>query len=119
MVLILIITFVAGQLSGSSVPSQKQHVLSTTAKPWDGSAMRTYNTVFVRDNQQIELQDMDYAGLDSAATNITVHLQITPNSGSTSWLAPSSFQIRSASEAVYDPHVRIVSSGPTKNVTLT
>jgi len=119
MVLILLATFLAKQFSGPSASPQKQHVLSTKAKPWDGSAMRTYDTVFVRDNQQIELQDIDYAGLNTAATSITVHLQVTPNSGSTSWLAPSSFQIRSASEAVYDPHGQIVVSGPTRSVTLT
>jgi hypothetical protein len=121
LVALLALTFAYRALSSSSpsAPHATKPVLHTTAKAWDGQSTRSYSTIFERDNEALELFSVSYSGLDTAATDVVATMKVTPSGGSTSWLAPSSFQVRSASDQVYVPKVSITPAGPIDEVTIT
>ena len=92
----------------------------TQAKPWSGTLSRLYDTTFVRASDQIELNAVDFAFLNTAATDVVVHLVVTPGGlHKPAWLKASAFSVRSAATArFYTISVTIAPAGAAYDVTI-
>src|ERR1039457_1688781 len=72
---------VYAQLTPAPAPVVKQVLrrkAPAQAKPWNGVLSRVYDATFVRANDQIKLQTVDYSGLNTAATDVTFNIVVTP-----------------------------------------
>jgi len=99
--------------------------LPTRAQPWPhglGTRTQVYDTTFIRASNNIELLSIDYTGLNTAAADVTVHMQVTNTAGLSepAWLrSASAFAVHSAAARGYNIHTTVVAQGANYDVTIT
>jgi hypothetical protein len=92
------------------------------AKPWNGKLTRIYDTTFVRATDNIDLQEIEFAGLKTAAADVTINIVVSTGAlQEPKWLkSPNAFTIQSASALAYTVHTTVQQSpsGASYNVTV-
>lgn len=89
-----------------------KHHGAPKVKPWNGQLVRTYNSTFIRKNQNLILGSIDFAHMDTTRANVTLHFA-TPAVGYVRpvWLTSNTFTGVATSTKRYYPKLKIKKQG--------